>query len=84
MGQRLSIVLNVDFDARTVDGTPARFTDDLITYETPYVNPNTHEKTVMTHELNRIDGSYWQAQRDGVYAAPPPRYSCAPATKNVF
>jgi hypothetical protein len=68
--------LVVDYQRSTVNGTRAKITDTLITWQTVEPNPSRTGKTTFDHEVNRLTGTYHvNGHTPGaIYGGPPPTY----------
>jgi hypothetical protein len=82
-GQRLTVVLHIDMNSRTVNGLAAHVTEDEVKW-TSGTTATSGRPTLEHHTLNRLNGDYRSYQDGALYAAPPPTYHCSSAPAATF
>lgn len=76
--------LEIDYQAKKVDGLPAVITDTMITWNSREFDQYRRANVVIKHELNRLAGNYRSWTDGAAYSAPPPSYSCEKAPQPKF
>ena len=76
--------LEIDYQAKKVDGLHAVITDTMITWSSRDYDQYRQANVVTRHELNRLAGNYRSWTEGAIYSAPPPSYSCEKAPQPKF